>query len=157
MQVGAYKIMRAIIQRAANAWVEVEGETVGRIGKGLMVLVGFRDEDGKKEFLYMLDKLINLRIFEDDQGKMNLSVKDISGQILLVPNFTLYGDCRQGRRPSFTASSKAERARVQFEEFCRLLDLEFPGIQTGQFQADMKVHLLNDGPVTLILDSEKIV
>jgi D-tyrosyl-tRNA(Tyr) deacylase len=149
--------MRAVVQRVANARVEVDGEIIGQIGKGILALVGFMDEDDTHSFSYMSDKLVNLRIFEDEQGKMNLSVTDIEGEILVVPNFTLYGDCRKGRRPGFSASSKPDKARVQFEEFCSLMRREGYEIKTGRFQANMQVHLVNDGPVTLIIDSDKII
>lgn len=145
--------MRAVVQRVELASVEVEGHIIGKIGKGIMVLVGFLENDGVNEFNYMKDKLLNLRIFEDENEKMNLSLLNISGEMLIVPNFTLYGDCKKGRRPSFVLSSKADIARKQFNQFCDLMKLSYEGIQTGEFQANMKVNLVNDGPVTLIIDT----
>lgn len=146
--------MRVVVQRVSGASVLVDGKVIGQIRQGIMALVGFAESDGTKEFKYMLDKLIHLRIFEDDQGKLNRSVEDIGGGILIVPNFTLYGDCRQGRRPSFSASSKAEHARQQFAEFVRLFKEAYSQVETGEFQADMQVNLVNDGPVTLIIDAD---
>ncbi|HCP15685.1 MAG TPA: D-tyrosyl-tRNA(Tyr) deacylase [Peptococcaceae bacterium] len=145
--------MRAVIQRVSSADVKVEGKIIGEIQEGILVLVGFLPEDNVKAFEYIAEKLINLRIFEDEAGKLNRSVLDIGGSLLLVPNFTLYADCRQGRRPSFSASSPAETARSQFETFCKILSRKFPRVETGEFQADMKVSLTNEGPVTLILES----
>lgn len=145
--------MRAVLQRVSSASVKVDGNIIGEIGNGIVALVGFIPEDGEKAFEYMADKLIHLRIFEDEGGKLNRSVLDIGGGLLLVPNFTLYADCRQGRRPSFSASSPAETARIQFEAFCRIVKDKFSAVQTGEFQADMKVSLVNDGPVTLILEA----
>ncbi|GKX29386.1 D-aminoacyl-tRNA deacylase [Vallitalea longa] len=148
--------MRVVIQRVKQASVEVEGEVIGEIGKGLLVLVGFLDTDDMKVYDYMLDKIINLRIFEDSEDKMNLSVKDVNGEICIVPNFTLYGDCRKGRRPSYSSAAKPDKARIIFEEFMKRANEKYDGIKQGLFQADMKVELLNDGPVTLLLDSDKM-
>lgn len=148
--------MRVVIQRVKQASVKVEGKTIGEIGQGLLVLVGFLDTDDIKVYDYMLDKIINLRIFEDSEDKMNLSVKDVNGEILIVPNFTLYGDCRKGRRPSYSTAAKPDKARSIFEEFMKRANEKFESIEQGMFQADMKVELLNDGPVTLLLDSEKV-
>lgn len=147
--------MRAVLQRVSHAEVEVEGCVVGIIGKGILALVGFQPSDEKRDYRYMTDKIIQLRIFEDGEGKMNLSVEDVKGEILLVPNFTLYGDARKGRRPGFSDSSSPEDARIQFAEFCDQFRLSIPSVQTGVFRADMKVSLLNDGPVTILLDSDK--
>jgi len=144
--------MKVVVQRVAKADVTVEGKVVGKIGRGILALVGFIESDGQKEYQYIKDKLLNLRIFEDEQGKLNRSVQDIDGGILIVPNFTLYADCRQGRRPSFSASSKADIAREQFAAFIKLFAEEFPDVETGEFQADMQVSLVNDGPVTLIIE-----
>ncbi|GMQ65285.1 D-aminoacyl-tRNA deacylase [Vallitalea maricola] len=148
--------MRVVIQRVKHASVKVEGELIGEIGKGILVLVGFLDNDDMKVYDYMLDKIINLRIFEDEDDKMNLSVKDIEGEIIIVPNFTLYGDCRKGRRPSYSVAAKPDKARMIFDEFIKRANEKYDGIKQGMFQADMKVELLNDGPVTLLLDSEKV-
>ncbi|WP_273323839.1 D-aminoacyl-tRNA deacylase [Vallitalea guaymasensis] len=148
--------MRVVVQRVKHASVEVEGELIDEIGKGILVLVGFLDNDDMKVYDYMLDKIINLRIFEDEDDKMNLSVKDIEGEIIIVPNFTLYGDCRKGRRPSYSIAAKPDKARMIFDEFIKRANEKYDGIKQGMFQADMKVELLNDGPVTLLLDSEKV-
>lgn len=148
--------MRVVVQRVKHASVKVEGELIDEIGKGILVLVGFLDNDDMKVYDYMLDKIINLRIFEDEDDKMNLSVKDIEGEIIIVPNFTLYGDCRKGRRPSYSVAAKPDKARMIFDEFIKRANEKYDGIKQGMFQADMKVELLNDGPVTLLLDSEKV-
>ncbi len=147
--------MRAVIQRVKHASVEVHGKSVAEIKHGIMVLVGFLEIDNPKVHEYMLDKIVNLRIFEDEADKMNLSVKDVNGEILIVPNFTLYGDCRKGRRPSYSGAAKPDKAREIFQSFIEMAKEKYPKIQQGIFQADMKVTLLNDGPVTLLLDSEK--
>lgn len=147
--------MRAVVQRVSFAEVVVEGKQIAHIGKGIMVLIGFKEEDDDKEITYMIDKLLNLRIFEDLEDKMNLSVMDIKGEVLVVPNFTLYGDCRQGRRPGYSAASKPESARTLFQTFKTRIKERFNKVQFGEFQADMKVTLLNDGPVTLLVDSDK--
>ncbi|MCT4687595.1 D-aminoacyl-tRNA deacylase [Vallitalea sp.] len=148
--------MRVVIQRVKHVSVKVEGELIGEIGKGILVLVGFLDNDNIKVYDYMLDKIINLRIFEDEDDRMNLSVKDIEGEIIIVPNFTLYGDCRKGRRPSYSSAAKPDKARIIFDEFIKRANEKYDGLKQGMFQADMKVELLNDGPVTLLLDSEKM-
>lgn len=147
--------MRAVLQRAFSGNVVVDDQVIGEIGKGVVALVGFSSGDDEKAMDYMIDKITNLRIFEDDQDKMNLSVKDIEGQVLIVPNFTLYGDCRRGRRPSYSHGAPVKEAAILFEKFVERFKASFQAVQTGQFQADMKVTLLNDGPVTLLLDSDK--
>ncbi len=147
--------MRSVLQRVSYAEVEVEGCVVGKIGRGILAFVGFHPSDEKRDYQYMTDKIAHLRIFEDVEGKMNLSVEDMKGEILLVPNFTLYGDARKGRRPSFSDSSSPDVARIQFAEFCDQFKQRIPSAQTGVFRADMKVSLLNDGPVTILLDSGK--
>lgn len=147
--------MRAVVQRVSFADIVVEGKQIAHIEKGIMVLIGFKEEDSDKEILYVIDKILNLRIFEDLEDKMNLSVLDIQGEILVVPNFTLYGDCRQGRRPSYSNASKPESARALFQAFESSIKERFDKVQFGQFQANMKVKLLNDGPVTLLIDSDK--
>lgn len=147
--------MRAVLQRVTWAQVVVDNKIIGKIDKGIMVLIGFKQGDGEKEMTYILDKLTNLRIFEDDNDKMNLSVKDVNGKLLIVPNFTLYGDCRKGRRPSYSAGAPIDEASQLFIKFIeKAKDYDIP-IETGEFQADMEVSLANDGPVTLLLDSEK--
>ncbi len=146
--------MKVVIQRVLNAKVVVGGETVGEIGQGIVALVGFEKGDIKSYIDKMADKIVNLRIFEDGAGKMNLSLKDVNGELLLVPNFTLAADCRKGRRPSFQASEDPDRAEEMFNrmvETCRKLGVN---VKTGIFGADMKVHLINDGPVTFILTNK---
>ena len=145
--------MRVVVQRVARAAVEVEGETVGEIGAGLLVLVGFRPGDGATALDWMAKKLLGLRVFEDDQGKMNLSVTEIGGEVLLVPQFTVYADCRQGRRPSFSGALGPEEATALFDRFCGVVAEAGLGPQRGEFGAHMKVSLVNDGPVTLVVDS----
>ena len=144
--------MRAVVQRVLGASVTIEGEVVGQINKGLMVLVGIKAE---VDMDYILNKISGLRIFEDKQGKMNLSVQDVEGKLLIVPNFTLYGNAIKGMRPSFTASGSVEEARKKYECFMSKLEEKGVPFEAGQFQADMKVALINDGPVTILLDSSK--
>lgn len=149
--------MRVVVQRVSEAKVVVDGEVVGQIEGGIMALVGIKETDDQQTMTYIIDKLIGLRIFEDSDRKMNESIKDHDLGLLLVPNFTVYGDCRKGKRPSFVEASKPEVARQQFEAFVALAKERYNKVETGQFQADMKVQLVNDGPVTVILDSEKII
>lgn len=147
--------MRIVIQRVCEGKVKVEDKISGRIGRGVAVFVGFEPSDNGEDFTYIAEKIANLRIFEDSEGKMNLSVKDIKGGILVIPNFTLYGDARKGRRPSFSNSSDPQTARDQFGAFCEVLKKENPEIQTGVFREYMEVSLVNDGPVTILLDSKR--
>ena len=134
----------------------IDGEIVGRCGKGFMVLIGVHTDDTDKDLAYMAEKIPNLRVFEDDQGKMNLSLKDIGGEILAVSQFTLYGDARGGRRPSFIEAARPEKANPMYEELVkRWRDQGIP-VGTGRFGADMKVSLVNDGPVTILMDSTKL-
>ncbi len=147
--------MRAVLQRVSFASVEVEGETVGKIEKGIMALIGINSTDDENTYKYISDKIINLRVFEDDGGKMNLSVNDIEGGILIVPNFTLYADARKGRRPNFVMGAKPDEAEGKFNDFIEFIKKAYTNVQTGIFRADMKVRLLNDGPVTILLDSDK--
>ena len=149
--------MRAVVQRVKEANVKVDGETIGEIKKGLVILLGIKDNESVEDKKYMVDKISNLRIFEDDDEKMNLSVKDIEGEVLLVPNFTIYGDCRKGRRPSFAGAARPEIAEGIYEELRDLIRNEGINVETGKFRADMEVNIVNDGPVTVILDSEKNV
>lgn len=145
--------MRVVVQRVSHAQVEVDGVVVGRIERGLLALVGVTHNDTEADVAFAAEKVANLRIFNDDAGKMNLSLLDVGGALLAVSQFTLYGDCRKGRRPSFDAAAPAERARELYERYVlasRGLGLT---VETGIFQADMKVSLLNDGPVTLIVES----
>lgn len=149
--------MRAIVQRISRGEVRVDGDVVGKANKGFLVLIGFHgsDFDNKKASDYIIDKLLHLRVFEDAEEKMNLSIQDIKGDLLIVPNFTLYGDCRKGRRPSFSNSANALQAADLFETFVETIREKYPQVETGIFQADMKVDIINDGPVTLLLDSDK--
>jgi D-aminoacyl-tRNA deacylase len=146
--------MKAVIQRVTEAKVTVEGKTVGEIGAGLMVLVGIGKEDAERDVDWMVEKIINLRIFETEEGRLDKSVIDIGGALLLISQFTLYGDCRKGRRPSFSDAMDADSARKMFEVFVEKARLRIGHVETGVFQAMMDVHLANQGPVTLILDSK---
>lgn len=148
--------MRGVLQRVARGKVTVEGKVVGEIQKGIMVLIGILGTDDEKTMDYMLDKIIHMRIFEDENDKMNLSLVDVEGELLIVPNFTLYGDARKGKRPSYAGGASPKEASVIFERFCeKANDLGIKKVATGEFQAHMEVEILNDGPVTLLLDSEK--
>ncbi|MDD2481481.1 MAG: D-aminoacyl-tRNA deacylase [Lutispora sp.] len=149
--------MRAVVQRVKKSHVEVDGKITGHIDKGLIVLLGISEDDGILDIDYMVDKIANLRIFEDKDEKMNLSLLDVSGELLVVSQFTLYGDCRKGRRPSFIKAARPEKAQELYELFlkkCMNMNIK---TQSGVFQADMTVYIENDGPVTLIVDSEKII
>ena len=148
--------MRAVVQRVSRASVTVEGETTGKIGLGLLVLLGVSAEDEEKDALYLLDKIINLRIFNDDEGKMNLSLADVSGELLVVSQFTLYGDTRRGRRPSYIEAAAPEKANQLYEFFVAEARKQIGRVETGRFQAMMDVELVNDGPVTILLDSRKL-
>nr|WP_202886893.1 D-aminoacyl-tRNA deacylase [Cohnella zeiphila] len=141
------------MQRVLEAAVRVEGELVGEIGQGLLLLVGFGHEDGEAELVWMADKVAGLRVFEDDAGKMNLSVTEVGGSVLSVSQFTLYGDCRKGRRPNFMGAARPERASSLYDRFNALLQARGLPVETGRFGAMMDVSLVNDGPVTLILEN----
>lgn len=149
--------MRAVVQRVANASVEVDGEVIGAIEKGLLVFLGVGEGDTQKDMQYIADKVRGLRIFSDENDKMNLSVEDTGGKILVISQFTLYGDCRKGKRPNFTASMEPVGAEKMYGEFVRYLRECGATVECGSFGADMKVSLLNDGPVTIILDSSKVI
>ena len=148
--------MRSVVQRVSKASVSVNGEIVGKTGKGLLILLGIHGKDQKKEIEWMAEKIVNLRIFEDDEGKMNLSLRDIDAKMLIVSQFTLYGDCRKGRRPGYSQAASPDIAEPLYEQF--IAKIEQMGIETarGKFGAMMDVSLVNDGPVTLLLDSDKI-
>ncbi len=147
--------MRAVVQRVQRASVTVDDSEVGAIGNGLAVLVGIGEDDTEKDVKYLSRKIAGLRIFEDAEGKLNLSVLDTGGGLLLISQFTLYGDCRKGRRPSFTSAASPERAEQLYEKLADALRGRELDVETGMFQAEMAVHLVNDGPVTLLLDSKK--
>jgi D-tyrosyl-tRNA(Tyr) deacylase len=147
--------MRAVIQRVKSAQVYVDGRLSGKIGSGLLVFVGVGKGDDETDISYMVSKLPDLRIFEDTSGKFNLSLKEMNGEILIVSQFTLYGDCRKGRRPSFTDAEEPAAAKNLYERLITKLREQRIPVQTGEFQAKMEVHLVNDGPVTLLLDSRK--
>jgi len=144
-----------VVQRVSSSSVTVDGDVIGKIDKGLMVLLGVTHDDTSKDVDYMIDKILNLRIFEDEDDKMNLSLKDIGGELLVVSQFTLYGDCRKGRRPSFTNAAKPDLADKLYEEFIAKAKSQGLNVGTGQFGAHMMVDLTNDGPVTILLDSSK--
>lgn len=148
--------MRAVIQRVIRANLKVEGKLISEIGKGLIVFLGVGQGDSENDLLKLSAKISKLRIFEDDNGKMNLSIKDVNGEILLVSQFTLYGDCHHGNRPSFIMAEKPGRANQLYEQAKVLLEKEAIPVKTGIFGADMKIDVLNDGPVTIILDSKNL-
>jgi D-tyrosyl-tRNA(Tyr) deacylase len=149
--------MRAVVQRVSRASVTVDTRTTGAIGRGLLVLFGAGAGDGPADLAYIVDKITNLRIFPDDAGKMNRSVLDIGGGVLLVSQFTLYGDARQGRRPAFTGALEPVAARALYEQaLSALRTAGVPQVAAGEFAADMQVELVNDGPVTILLDSRKV-
>jgi D-tyrosyl-tRNA(Tyr) deacylase len=147
--------MRAVVQRVSEASVRIEGESVGNIDRGILILVGVGPEDDQEDIRYLAEKIVRLRIFPDDRDKMNHSVLDIGGSILAVSQFTLYGDCRKGRRPSYAGAASPEKARMLYEAFVEELRRYELRVETGRFQEMMQVHLVNDGPVTLLLDSKK--
>lgn len=149
--------MRAVLQRVLRAKVDIDGVTCGEIGRGVMVLVGMNTGDDEKTYKYMLDKMVDLRIFEDSQGKMNLSARDLDLELLLVPNFTIYADATHGRRPSFAVGAPPEIAEQTFNAFVDYARKNFGKVQSGVFKADMQVELVNDGPITILLDSDKVI
>lgn len=148
--------MRVVLQRVAYASVKVDGDIVGSIDKGIAALVGMNTGDNEKTFEWMFNKLKNIRIFEDDEGKMNLSIVDKGYGLLLIPNFTVYADARKGNRPSFAMGAKPDEARESFNAFVEYARKNYDKVECGIFQADMKVELLNDGPITILLDSDKL-
>lgn len=144
--------MRVVLQRVSRARVTVEGRTTGEIGRGLLLLAGFTEGDGEEALAWMADKVFGLRIFSDDEGKMNRSLEEADGALLVVSQFTLYGDARKGRRPSFVDAARPETAIPLYERFLELLRATGRPVQTGEFGAMMEVELVNDGPVTLVLE-----
>ena len=147
--------MRVVVQRVSQSNVKVSGEVIGEIKEGLMVLVSFVDEDNDTDLDWMTKKIINLRIFNDDEGKMNRSVQDVGGDILLISQFTLHGSTKKGNSPSFIKAAKPDFANVMYERFIKVLEQSLgKEIQTGEFGGDMKVSLINDGPTTIIIDSK---
>ena len=146
--------MRLVIQRVKHADVSVNDKIVSKINQGFLVLLGVKSTDTSKDADYLVKKLVNLRIFEDKNGKMNLPLKSVNGELLIVSQFTLYGNCKEGNRPSFTDSAKPDIALPLYEYFIAECKKQIPIVETGVFGADMKVNLLNDGPVTIIIDSE---
>ena len=147
--------MRAVVQRVKKAGVEINTRITAAIGQGLVIFLGICSSDTQKDLSWMADKIIHLRIFADEQGKMNNSLADIKGEMLIVSQFTLYGDCRKGRRPGFSAAAPPEIAKPLYTEFIAEVRAQGIHVATGTFAADMTVTLINDGPVTLLLDSEK--
>ena len=145
--------MKAVLQRVREAHVNVDGAAVGSIGTGLVVLVGVTSTDSRQDADYLAEKIVHLRIFPDEAGKMNRSLVDARGALLVVSQFTLYGDCKKGRRPSFDAAAPTDQARDLYDYFVERLRLRNILVQTGVFQAEMQIHLVNDGPVTFILES----
>jgi D-aminoacyl-tRNA deacylase len=148
-------MMRVVLQRVKQAHVNVEGATVGAIRTGLLVLVGVASADTPKDAEYLAEKIVHLRIFPDGSDRMNRSLVDAGGELLVISQFTLYGDCRKGRRPSFDQAAPPREAQALYEYFVEQLRLNSRIVETGVFQADMEVHLVNDGPVTFVLDSNK--
>ncbi len=148
--------MKFVIQRVAHASVTVEQQVIGKIGKGFLVLIGVSQEDNQEIADKLIKKLLGLRIFEDSQGKTNLSLQDVSGELLLVSQFTLYADCKKGNRPSFTNAGAPDMANELYEYIISKCKEQIPVVETGSFGADMKVELLNDGPFTVILDSRDL-
>src|SRR5271165_4502092 len=148
--------MRAVVQRVSRASVEIGGELIGEIGKGLLVLLGVAQDDGEADADYLAGKIAGLRIFEDDAGKMYLSVAEVGGAILAVSQFTLFGDVRRGKRPSFDAAARPEQAKALYEYFVERIRSSGLRCETGRFQKMMEVELVNSGPVTILLDSKKM-
>ena len=145
--------MRVCLQRVTEASVQVDAQQVGKIGPGLLVLLGIGQQDTSREVTQLVDKIVNLRIFADQQGKMNLSLLDVEGQMLVISQFTLWGDCRKGRRPSFVDAADPQLAEPLYEEFVREVRARGVTVETGRFGAMMQVSLVNDGPVTLVIES----
>ena len=147
--------MRAVVQRVSTASVTVEGEVTGEIERGFLVLLGVAAEDTESDLSWLVNKIVGLRVFEDADGKMNCSLAEANGSMLVVSQFTLLGDCRKGRRPSFVAAARPDRAEELYEQFCEAVRGQGIRVETGRFQTHMDVALVNDGPVTLLVDSTK--
>lgn len=147
--------MRAVVQRVKSSKVEVDNKVIGEIGKGINLLVGISKNDTKEDIDYIVRKVLGMRIFEDENGKMNFSIKDIEGELLIISQFTLYGDCRKGKRPDFMQAQGGDIAIELYNELVEAFKKEIPNLKTGKFGADMKVEIINDGPVTLLLESKK--
>ena len=148
--------MRFVIQRVTHVSVTVDGNVLGRIGKGFLVLIGVADEDTRETADKMIKKMLGLRIFEDENGKTNLDLRTVNGELLLISQFTLYADCRRGNRPGFTRAGRPDMANEMYEYIIQKCKEQFPVVERGEFGADMKVELLNDGPFTILLDSEDL-
>ncbi|MHB0886350.1 MAG: D-aminoacyl-tRNA deacylase [Bacillota bacterium] len=148
--------MRAVIQRCRSGRVTIDGQEAGRVGRGLVVLLGVGEADDEKAVAYIADKTANLRVFEDDQGKMNRSVLDVGGEVLAISQFTLYGDVRNGRRPGFSAAARPEKAEPLYQAYVAALRAAGLTVATGRFAADMLVQIENDGPVTILVDSDRL-
>lgn len=148
--------MRSVVQRVSRAKVVVAGEVTGEISRGFLVLLGVGPDDTAEDAFYLAQKIAGLRVFEDDAGKMNLALTDVGGGMLVVSQFTLFGDCRKGRRPSFDAAARPEQANTLYETFVAMVKEQGIPVATGRFQQHMEVELVNDGPVTLLLDSKKL-
>ena len=149
--------MRAVVTRVASASVSIDGETVGKIGRGFLILLGVGPEDGEAQCRRLAEKALGLRVFSDEQGKMNLGLEQIGGEVLVVSQFTLYGNCRKGRRPSFVAAAPPELGNAMYERFLELCREMGFAPQHGRFGADMQVSLLNDGPVTILMDTQEMM
>lgn len=147
--------MRAVVQRVTSSSVVVDGKVIGNINKGFNVLLGICKDDTVEDLKYIKDKIINLRVFQDENDKMNLSILDVKGEILAISQFTLYGDCRKGRRPNFMEAMGGDEAKELYNKFIEMLKESELKIETGEFGADMKVEINNDGPVTILLDSKR--
>jgi D-tyrosyl-tRNA(Tyr) deacylase len=147
--------MRAVVQRVREARVSVDGKIIGEIGHGLVVLLGVGNQDTDKDLSYLADKIMNLRVFEDENGKMNISLTDVGGELLIISQFTLYGDCRKGNRPSYSNAASPEEAEAMYNKFVDYCRQRGVKVETGKFQAEMLVEIHNDGPVTILIDSKK--
>jgi D-tyrosyl-tRNA(Tyr) deacylase len=147
--------MRAVVQRVTHANVSVDSKIIGKIGKGLVVLLGISSDDTEKDLIYLAEKIMNLRVFEDEKGKMNISLKDIGGGLLIISQFTLYGDCRKGNRPSYSKAAPPEQAEMIYNNFVEYCKKQGARVESGKFQAEMLVEIYNDGPVTIMIDSKK--